>query len=366
MTETIGIDRVADPLPAPGAFRAFLREFLVRNYFYVISAGLMILGCFLLMRSTPVAGGEFSRVFSSLALLQGYELLVLGTIALIRRRLPTVEDALTLVGVEAILLLDPTFFTNNLLTLVQSDRATGDGLWVTIGCLLLIPAKVGLIERLNNLRLAGGTWCFIMLAATIVYMAPWALATTDPLLGRTGTFYAIVWLLAIAIVVPPRTLGIVSCGLDQIQSDLHRRWLPRFFVHFPLIVMMVHLGETFYVHKVDFQGALLAPVFLAIGCRLLFRPAATTRLLARVIAMDVFTIVACVVSLPAFRHTPPEVFNREEFFFTGLLPIVVAGLVAAGAYIIVACREHKLWILLRPAAMVLGGVAYYALSLIHI
>jgi hypothetical protein len=340
--------------PQAGPFKRAVREFLEANYLYVISAGLMIFGCYLLMRSTPVNGNEFSRILSGLLLLQGYEVLVLGTICLIRRRLPTVEDTLTLVGVEMILLFDPTFFANNFHTMVQGDRAEALGPWVNVGVLALLPLKLRMVEWINGFRLHRLTWAYLLIGAGVVYLAPALLATTTPTLGRTGTLYAVCWLTMAAFVLPPAADGVIAEGRERIHSARHYRWAPRFFLQFPAILILSHLCETWFVHKITFQAALLAPVFLAIGARTFFR-SLSIGYTARTILLDLMVLASLVASLPSQGIKPPEVHNLAEPFFVSLLPGAIACVVAAFTYATGYALFQDRWLLLRPALMAVGG-----------
>jgi hypothetical protein len=363
---TQGVTIMTESMPFSQPARAedppllrFLRGFLETNYCYVISAGLMILGCYLLMRGAPVAGGEITRILTGVLVLQGYELLVLGTIMLIRRRLPTIEDTLTLVGVETILLFDPSFFANTFHTLVQSDRANGVGPWITAGCLALVPIKVWVIARMNGFTLAGSTWGFLLLAAAIVYLMPGLMATTDPALGRTGTMFALCWLTMICLVIPPVADRVISAGRDRIRSPLHHRWVPRFFLHFPAILLFAHLGNTWWVHLVNFQAALVAPLILAVGVRALLRNKHWA-IDSRVLTMDAFTLAALVAALPAIGVSPKEVYNRPELFFAGIGPVALVGMVASVVYAVGGMRLALPTLFIRPAIIALAGLGWLA------
>lgn len=346
---------VVERTPIARAIRAFLET----NYFYVISAGLMILGCYLLMRSTPVSGGELSRVLHGLLVLQGYEFLVLGTITMIRHRLPTIEDTLTLVGVEMLLLFDPTFFANNLHTLVQSDRVNELGPWVNMVALALVPVKLWLIAKLNGFRLARTTWLYLLICGAVVYLAPALLATTDPVLGRSGTFWALCWVVGITFVLPPSADGIIASGRERIRSPRHHRWVPRFFLQFPAILVLFHLGETWVVHKINFQGALLAPLFLAIGARILLQ-LRDVEFGVRLALLDMFALAAVIASVPAAAIKPLEVYNAPEPFFTSILPLVCSAGAAAFVYTLGWLLTGRRVLLARPAMMMAAGCVWLA------
>jgi hypothetical protein len=88
-------------------------KFIEWNYFYVVSAVLMMLGCYMLMRSPVIEGSKFAQTLKALLILQGYEILLIVTAVVIVRRLKILDDALTLLLLEMVLLLDPTFFSND-------------------------------------------------------------------------------------------------------------------------------------------------------------------------------------------------------------------------------------------------------------
>jgi hypothetical protein len=171
----------------------FARRFVEVNYFYLLSAMLIILGCWLMMPDHEEEGERFSRTLTSLLILQGYELLVIAAAVWIVSRLKFLSDAFTLMVVELVLLFDPTFFSNSFFTLGVVEGMVARCAWVNAGCLALAPLKLWLLARLLHLRLAPGTWVGLSVAAAVVYLAEGPLALDRPLEFHAAYLYGLAW-----------------------------------------------------------------------------------------------------------------------------------------------------------------------------
>ncbi|MCA9447695.1 MAG: hypothetical protein KC931_11305, partial [Candidatus Omnitrophica bacterium] len=144
------------------------RRIIQGNVFYIFSAFLMMLGCFLLMPTSSIEEAEqFTRRLRSLLILEGYQFLVIVTAVVIVRRLRILSDAATLLLIATTLLLDPTFFSNAFLTL-----RTPESLATNIGCLLLVPAKLSILQWGLRIRLTARALLSMGLAGGLVYFGP--------------------------------------------------------------------------------------------------------------------------------------------------------------------------------------------------
>src|SRR3990172_3495050 len=167
-------DRVSDPAEVFSALAEaerrdpvllrFVRAFLEGNYFYVLSAVLMMLGCYWLMPISIAEAEQFERRLKALLLLQGYEVLVIATAVTLVFHLRTLGDAFTLFIVELVLLLDPTCFSNAFFTL-----KTVSGGMVNVICLALVPVKLGVLQHCLQLRVAPRAFAALLLTALFVY-----------------------------------------------------------------------------------------------------------------------------------------------------------------------------------------------------
>jgi hypothetical protein len=145
--------------PALRPLPRFLRRLIEVNYCYVVSALLVMIGCYLLMHSQLIEGRFFAHTVKTLMILQIYELAVILTAAAIVRRFGILDDAATLLMIELALLLDPTFFSNSFATMM-----TPEATMVNLVCLLLAPLKLAVLEHALHLRISPRTWAAFLLA----------------------------------------------------------------------------------------------------------------------------------------------------------------------------------------------------------
>lgn len=346
---------VANPAN-PGV--ALLRRFVEGNYLYVISALVMIAGCYLLMRAAPNGGGEFTAVLRGLAVLQGYELLILGTSALIVRRFSRLDDAFTLLAIELALLLDPTFFVNNFHTLMQSDRATGLGIYANTVCFGLVIAKLLVLQGTLRFRLSPRAFAGFVLVAALVYLSPRWLAVKEATVERHGYFFALCWTLPLLALAMPGVDRVLSSVRNSgFLSPAQRTLLPRLFLVIPALLLPIHLGESWYVHNLTFFGAFLSPLFVAAVLRLATQPAAPERRFGLLLAVDALALVALMLAFPAVSVKWREVHNAPAPWLTGVLPLAMTGFAVAAGYLAFHRTHGTRAALVRVALLAAGALA---------
>lgn len=353
---------LSDADAIPGA--ALLRRFLEGSYLYILSALAMIAGCYLLMRTTPAAGGEFLAVLRGLAILQGYEVALILTAALIVRRLGRLDDAFTLLAIELTLLLDPTFFVNNFHTLMQSDRATPMGIHANAACFALVVAKLALLQAVLRIRLSGRAFAAFVLTAAIVYLAPRWLAVKEATLERHAYFFVLTWLMPmLALAMPARDAVLARVRSGEFLTPAQKRHLPGLFLAVPALLLPLHLGESWYVHNLTFYGVYLSPLFVAVALRLALQRTNAERVWPRMFAVDLLAAVALVAALPQVQMSWREVHNTPAPWLNGIAPLAVVGAVVAAVYAIFFLVHGY-----RPAlarVLLLAGAAATMLALRH-
>ncbi|MDX2177416.1 MAG: hypothetical protein SF028_13200 [Candidatus Sumerlaeia bacterium] len=251
------------------AARKFLRAAIQGNYFYIASALLMIVGCYLLMKSPLVSGDEYLRVLKSLAVLQGYELLVIATALFIRRRFAGIGDGYVLLLIEIALLFDPTFFNNNFFSMMKNGHPPSLIYGTNAVCLALALLKVGVLEGCLGFRLTNTARLGMLAAGIMVYVAPGPLGAwaTDPAQARLH-LYAMAWALgAVALLMPP--VGAVVALDPPGATEGQRLWLPRLLAGIPLAVVALHHLEAMAVYQIPPHRADLAPLLIAVGLLLI-------------------------------------------------------------------------------------------------
>src|SRR6202042_2117217 len=95
---------VTPPLPKP--FSWWLRQLFACNPFYLVSAALLLYGCYRLSVDPAWFTGETARLYASFSSVQLYELLLVATAIFLARRRSWYDSTL-LVGLENLLIFVP-------------------------------------------------------------------------------------------------------------------------------------------------------------------------------------------------------------------------------------------------------------------
>jgi len=325
------------------AFKRLIRA----NYFYGLSAVLMLWGTYHLMYSPLVTGSQFARTLKALLVLQAYEVLVIATAILIVRRMKALDDAFMLLLVEIALLLDPTFFSNHFGALFywQGRLTCPYGLWVNDACFLLAPFKLLVLLYGLRLRLDPKGWLAFVFAAFIVYLTEWPIPKEHVWLewSRDGYCYLLAWapLVFAAILPPVRDLIRVAGGLVVVGEEgkgfitaARRDFLNQAFLWLPLAAMFAHFVESSYVHDVFFYPMHLVPLVLAFGV-LWVRNSTRDHLMARVLVLDALVSLAILLSLPAANVPRPFRPNEAAIvpdFMAWRVPLAMCGVLAVVLY----------------------------------
>lgn len=362
--EPVAATEVSDEDP-PG-FR-FLVAFIEGNYFYILSALLVIFGCYLQIRTVQSTDAGFGDTFRGLAILQGYELLVIATAILIVRRLGRLSDAFTLFIIEVVLLLDPTFFSNAFVSManVPNLQTPVDVLWVNVGCLVLVPVKLGVLARFLHLRLAPQGFAAFLLAAAFIYLGEWPPNNIldSSWLSRYDYFYGLGACLLLVAAALPRLADFAapSCGRCDFITDQQAYWLPRLLGLIAIGLAALHFLESLFVYLDYFLPLYLAPLLLSAAILVIHntRPEDRHR---RLYAMDILLAFALAFSLPDLNPHLGRILQDEILamprFVTSLAPLITAGLLAGGVYGYYAWRFRHRAALYRIALLVLLALVF--------
>jgi hypothetical protein len=266
-------------LPQPRPLSWWLRKFFACNPFYLVSAALLLYGCYRVSMDAPLLNRESTRLLFSFSAIQAYEiLLVLVAIFLARRSLW--YDSTLLVGLENLLVFVPFI-------LISQASLTGPEMTFAICAVAVTVAmlRFGALKKyFIELNLPGR-----LLGAGVVFLA---VNVALPLLYRhyiniklgvdleTGPDYKMNecnWLLVLPAVLAlanflPRT---------QTKGDLlpqHRR-LPAGMFSLWFLATGVHLYSLGYVYGYHLRSDLLAPMAWVLAWTLFLRcPAESARL----------------------------------------------------------------------------------------
>lgn len=176
------------PAAADPASTAKLPE---QNGFYLISAFLMLLGCFLVMQEAAGKGAELATALELQSLMALYLLIIAGLSAWVFRGLGLATDGLNLACITLVLGLDPTFFTARF---QGFDTTTGlvvgacNLLVMGVTLALLMRAGFELPRRTVGNLVASGATIFLLTSPLTVFDAAGA-----------GQVYEALWLVPLVL-----------------------------------------------------------------------------------------------------------------------------------------------------------------------
>jgi hypothetical protein len=352
------IPTAAIPEPREPALLRLARAFLEGNYFYVISALLMMLGCYWLMPGSLLEAEQFQRRVKALLLLQGYELLVIATAAAIVLRLKILGDAFILFVIELVLLLDPTFFSNAFFTL-----KTSAGVMVNVICVVLVPIKLVILQRVLRLRIAPRAFAALVFAALFVFLGEGPLNLRRLPISQFSYYGLLMWgTFAVMLLLPPierlATPASHSLGYASVRQ---RVWLCRYLLWIPLAIVAAHLVETRKVYDIPFYALFVTPLLLSVALLMVKTLPPKKFEEAFLVVLDFLALVALVFSLPAsnlqVNTSVPQSFRAPDWVLSPI-PLGAWAISALCLYGSAFLRWGCTSAFYRMGAIVMGGCVY--------
>ena len=298
------------PPPPPKPFSWWLRQLFACNPFYLVSAALLLYGCYRLSVDTAWFTGETARLFASFTSVQFYEVLLVSTaIFLASRRLW--YDSTLLVGLENLLVFVP-FILISQAALTDSSMSIG----VCIAAVVLAVLRFGGLKKFfHELNLPGRC---LGLGAIIL-----GLNVALPLMyrhfgetkigvhidrGPAYEFNQYTWLLILPAALALANFLPFAYGARPAGDRPHQhRWLPDGLFALWITATVMHVYCLDYIYQFDLRPDLIAPGLWVLGWTVwLNLPARTNRWLVAVkrtleIAPLLVVLFACSQGIrPAF------------------------------------------------------------------
>lgn len=253
-------DAIPTLIPSPPKpFSWWLRKFLACNPFYLVSAALLLFGCYRVSLDTPLMTIESARLAFNYSSVQLYELaLVFTAIFLARRQIW--YDSTLLAGLENMMVFVPFIMISNAsLTDTQMTRAM-----CVVGVLAAV-ARFGVLKRyFSELNLPAGllvSGCAFLAANVALPLAYRHFAETKFGVhmdyGPAYEMNECAWLLILPAAAATALLLPRGGGGELLPQ---RRWLPAGIFSLWLVATGVHLYAINYVYEYDLRCDLFAPL----------------------------------------------------------------------------------------------------------
>jgi hypothetical protein len=253
-----------EPVPStaptyPKPFSWWVQKLFACNPFYLVSAALLLYGCYRVSVDAPLFNVETARLLFNFISVQVYEVLLVFTAVFLARRCIWYDSTL-LVGLENLLVFVPFIFIS-LAALIDSSMAFTMSL---VGAAVVLLRFGSLKKFFTNLNLP---WRVLKIGAAFL-----ALNVALPLLYRhfgetkvgihieSGAAYMMnefTWLLILPAVLALANI-FPRVGAGGNLPPQHR-WLPAGMFALWIVVTGVHLYGLDYVYQFEFRSELFAP-----------------------------------------------------------------------------------------------------------
>ena len=235
---------------------------LDHNPLYLLSAALMLLGCFLLSTALDVRAGDVTKLLLLLGTMNVYEFLLIGLGIFLWKHRGIVRDGTILLLIEGLFLADLTFL-----------NAEASAVDVTLGAqvngilLLLALVKFGLIAWQLPLEKSPRVLGFVALQLAMLCALPVFLRWISEA-GMIGPrpFWGLWWAVGLLPVAYDLVCKLWSTTPSTAAraDDRPRETIRRAWSVFPWIGLVAHLGFQHWVYRADFYATELSPVLLGL------------------------------------------------------------------------------------------------------
>ena len=261
--------------------RDLLLQFLVhKNPFYLLSALSMIAGCFAINSDLSPHAGELGKLLYLLAILNGYEAIVIALGLYLIKKRKIIRDGRTLLLIEAPFLVD-LIFLNAEAGLVSFHV----GIILNLLALFLALLKAGIVLRVLNGTVSRADSAFIAAELATLFMLPSAFKWLEHRGPITGLHFYLAWWVVGLLLVSYEVLGRWFGRGDELKPGVGRT-IRHLYVALPIVSLVAHLGMLHWVYNVNFMAADLSPIFLgaAVALHRVIPAAIAPRALAFLIA----------------------------------------------------------------------------------
>jgi hypothetical protein len=330
----------APVLPKPRPLSWWLRKFFACNPFYLVSAALLLYGCYLISMDAAVFNLEDTRLEFNFTSVQVYEILLV-TVCLFLARRSLWYDSTLLVGLENLLVFVPFILISQaaLTGTTMTAVMCGTGVLLALlrfGSLKKYFASLNLPDRLLG---AGVILLVLNVALPLIYRHFQEIKYgTDLEYGPPHDMHEIVWLL----ILPIALASVNFLPAPKAAGNLlpQHGWLPTGLFTLWIIVTGVHLYSLDYVYGYTIRPDLLAPAAWVLAWTIFLRcPASSPRLkIALAVPAVLVPLVAAapnatktyliLTALNIAAYAVVRILNRKNFLAPHLICASVLLLVA--------------------------------------
>ncbi len=232
------------------------------NPFYLASAAMMLLGCYLLSRALALAPGETGKLVALIGVLNGYEGLLIGLALFLIVRRGLVRDGRMLLVLESAFLVDITLLASE----VHAASHTGGAL-VAASLLALAVLKIGAVARGLGMPSAP-LFRLALPPLALLLAAPGTFAAlVDARLLSLPLVYLFWWGLALLVVTQALDERHWPKAVPNAPGGLAATAFRRALAIAPLLSLAHHLVGAAWVQGLSTPVCFFGPPLVALGVR---------------------------------------------------------------------------------------------------
>lgn len=284
-------------MAAAPATRSWLHRLADHNPFYLLSGVCLLLGCFLI---SSALGTEREWVvgllLGLLATVWLYELIVLGLGIYLARSLGLRRDAIYLLALASVLLVDGTLIYNELMMLAPRIGAA-----VGVVAFVLAVVKVGVLARLLGMSLSARAWALLCVSLAVLLILPGVVRSLgqNELLS-SGWMYGGWWIIAALLAAHAiEALRKGAAGRDAKGDPAVQRFVRRALLVLPWVSVIGHMLALHYVFEQPLLADHLGPLLLGAMVYLLGQMGPEAGRHGRAVVAALLGLGAIALSLPA-------------------------------------------------------------------
>ena len=237
----------------------WLRKLFACNPFYLVSAALLLFGCYRVSIDAPLFSLETARLLFNFTAVQVYEVLLVVTAIFLARR-SIWYDSTLLVGLESLLVFVPFIFIS-LAALIDSHMAQTMCLAGGAVAVMRFGSLKRFFRRLNLPSVLLGVG-FVLLALNITLPLVYRRYGEDIIGAYINSGPAHAMNLRVWMLVLPVAFALVNLLPRSSETGVllpQHRWLPTGLFSLWIIVTCVHLYSLGYIYQFDFFYEQTAP-----------------------------------------------------------------------------------------------------------
>ncbi|MFH1231058.1 MAG: DUF4190 domain-containing protein [Planctomycetota bacterium] len=302
--------------------RNFIQSFIINNPFYLLSALLMIIGCYLVLSPFQQISRSITDILIYLGIVNFYEAILIITAIYLMVHKKIIRDGVILLLIECFFLADVT-----LMSPVYQFYGVWDGIALSLTVTILAILKIYFIVRYLNLHFNWAFYCFAIIGLFFLYLSGNAIFIGIKEGINNPMLLYIIW--SIAGLIPAILIGI-SGRLQKTDGflSIFNQKAQVVFVWIVIGLTLIHLGTITWIVDATFYLCFISTLFISLAV-IVPKLAPRWGEAEKLSWMYILPLSAILIT----AYVPLElVLDKSRFFPVTLSPLRINLILAAWAF----------------------------------